>query len=380
MRLFKENRIPKFLVLLLFLNIFVATPARTPIILTKGMYLLIGVASLSYTIYKKNLRRKNFFIFLFLYTTAFIISHIYNANSDFIEILWPLGFMSIGYMLANFKIDHKIVSCSFYLYLVFILFIALTYKSVWVFSSLNGVNINILLLLSLYYITRDYRDEQNQNITLVPTILSIITTIILSLNFLGGRSGTAVFLFIFTLLFITRYFNGKKLNFPQLTFVLVPGIFVVYRVFGGKIKETLRILTRRGIRSIRYQIWHDYFLQTKNDIYNILLGTRISGTRLLDSFSENLHNAFFMLHAKYGMLLLLIALLMIIITLLKYLFKRDTLYFTLFAAIVLRMFFDYTNFNATLDILLIYFIFNTHKSTKPTSHQFNKISSRISVQ
>lgn len=379
MKLFKENRIPNFLALLLFLNIFLATFARTPIILTKGMYLLVGLASLSYTIYKKNLKQKNFFIFLFLYTIAFIVSHIYNANSDVIEILWPLGFMSIGYMLANFKINHDMVSHTFYLYLAFILFVSLTYKNVRVFSSLNGINVNILLLLSLYYITRDYCDELNQDITLVPTILSIITTMILSLNFLGGRSGTAVFLFIFILLFITRYFNGKKINFIQLIFVFIPGIFAVYQIFGEKIKETLWTLTRRGIRSIRYQIWHDYFQQTKSNIYNLLLGTKISGTRLLNGFSENLHNSFLMLHAKYGMLLLLIALLMLIITLLKYLFKKNMLYFTLFTAIVLRMFFDYTNFNATLDILLIYFIFNTHKSDRPNFYKFNKTSSRMSV-
>lgn len=379
MSISKVNKTPNLLIFLLFLNIFINTFSFTSILLTKGLYLLIGSISLCYTVNKKGFRKNNFFIFLLLYTIAFIISYIYNSNSDFIEILWPLGFMSIGYMLANFKVSHRIVSFVFYLYMILVILISLTYKNVKIFSSLNGINVNIFVLLSLYYITRDYNNELRNKIILMPVIFAIITVVILSLNFLGGRSGTITFIFILILFLMARFLSNKRSKFINFVFIFVPGSLVFYQIFGAMLTKILKILTSRGIGSIRYQIWHDYFLKTNDTIANVIFGARISGTELLDNFAENLHNALFMLHAKYGIFMLMLVLFMFAITLLKYLLKRDILHFTLFTAMIIRMFFDYTNFNAILDILLIYFIFNTHNSASLHFHLTSKNLERTSV-
>ena len=77
----------------------------------------------------------------------------------------------------------------------------------------------------------------------------------------------------------------------------------------------------------------------------------------MDEFTTNLHNSFFMLHAKYGLLGLLLVLVAMVCSGWRYLMQRNIHYLFLMAALFWRMNLDYTNFNGILDILLVFLIF-----------------------
>lgn len=378
MKINKTVFIPNLLSFMFFLNVFVGTVSYVPNTITKGIYLFIGTVSLFYTLYKKSFKNKNFYIFLCIYTLAFISSYMYNKNSDFIEILWPLGFMSFGYMLANFRMSYHLTFFIYYSYLSFIWLIILLFNDVEMFSSLNGINVNMLLFLSLYYITRDYN---NKKIVLIPILFSIITVMFLSFKYLGGRSGTATFIFIFLLFVLSNKFDKKAFKFKYFLILIITVLFFFIQLYGQKILLIIQILTSRGLRSIRYQIWYDYLLQVNATFANILFGAKIKGTDLLLSYSDNLHNSLFMLHAKYGIIMLSIVLFMIAFTLARFIMKKNIVYFILFLSVIFRMLFDYSNFNALLDVLFVYFVFSPYvsKTYITQNWMYREISGKMGI-
>ena len=90
-------------------------------------------------------------------------------------------------------------------------------------------------------------------------------------------------------------------------------------------------------------------------IANIVFGAEISGTRLLNFYSSNLHNSILMLHAKYGIIGLSIVLISLIRAGVRMLKERNMYLFVPLVSIFFRMNFDYTNFNGILDTVIIAF-------------------------
>ena len=145
--------------------------------------------------------------------------------------------------------------------------------------------------------------------------------------------------------------------------LLVPCIFLISS-HTLTIDKHIANFSNRGIRSTRYQIWKDYASITiNNGVCNILLGAPFAyKTEILSKYSNNLHNSFLMLHAKYGVVMLFIVILLILYSLSNFYINHEFKLLTYCLAWIFRMLFDYTNFNAMLDILfVIYGFYNVRR-------------------
>lgn len=322
------------------------------------LYTILGVTSLFFTLLKTKLKNHIYYLmFIFVYITSGIVSMLYNSNADVVEMLWPMSFMSIGLLLLNFKINYKM---TMFLYYLLIIIIAINYNNYHFYQYLNAISVYVLLFLSIYVIVGRIN---NINISIFPYIVALYTSMLTLGRHTGGRGGFITFLF----LLITYFFQYTKSTKALLKFIIVSialGLFVMLAYshinsisFAQKIQDPLINFQKRGFESVRFVIWNDYILKTQESFFNIIFGTNISGTLTLNRYSENLHNSFLMLHAKYGLFMLLLILLLLFRTIKFLIINKQPEILYLVFALFIRMNLDYTNFNSILDVILIYYLF-----------------------
>ena len=364
-----------------------------PPLLCNGAQLLVGICSLALCFLvegKAKLRR--YLLFIGVYTAFGIVSCFYNGNADVIELLWPLGYMSVGLLLVFFRPNTKACQSFFYGYCAAILLritLAGDVNIAGFNASRNMISVHVLALLSIYLISARKAGERFS----VMTFLCAIFLCMIS----RGRS--AVFLAgIFALyLFVCLVFDRKAMRVCgklDLLFWAVMALIYFYPILrtiqlpkfdppappeitapeapgqseisdspvepphlNNTMQQGIENLQARGLRSERIGIWKDYLEKAGASFTDLLFGAAIGGTPTLDHFHTNLHNSFFMLHAKYGLLGLLLVLVAMVCSGWRYLMQRNIHYLFLMAALFWRMNLDYTNFNGILDILLVFLIF-----------------------
>lgn len=370
-----------------------------PPLLCNGAQLLIGICSLTLcflVVGKAKLRR--YLLFIGVYTAFGIVSFFYNGNADLIELLWPLGYMSAGLLLVFFRPNIKASQSFFYGYCAAILLritLAGDVDAAGFNASRNMISVHVLALLSIYLISVRKAGERFS----VMTFLCAIFLCMIS----RGRS--AVFLAgIFALyLLVCLVFDRKAMRVCgklDLLFWAVMALIYFYPILrtiqlpkfdppappettapevpgqpelptqpeipetpvepphlNNTMQQGIENLQARGLRSSRIGIWKDYLEKVGASFTDLLFGAAIGGTPTLDDFTTNLHNSFFMLHAKYGLLGLLLVLVAMVCSGWRYLMQRNIHYLFLMAALFWRMNLDYTNFNGILDILLVFLIF-----------------------
>lgn len=346
-----------FLVIYMFVD-FIRLFNVVPLIVGNIMYVLLGSLAIIYSTFNKGIARQiPIFSFIFFYIFFGAIGLLFNGNMDPQELLWPFAFMGLAILLLNFDINYKLVKELFYLSLIFIairIIVAGGISHIDIASSRNTIGIMVLIYFSLYAIA-SYVNKKK--ITIFPVLFGLLITIMAI-----GRSGILTFVLL-TLLFIIFEFKGSKhkiRNPLKWVFVILLGavlFLVFYNFLDNYFVETINNFKRRGLESVRIGIWSDYLEKTSTSLAYILLGTPINGTLLLDKFSSNLHNSFFMLHAKYGLIVFLVIMLLLIKSSWYFFKRKNFLYLAVLVAVVFRMQFDYTNFNAQLDIILFYLMF-----------------------
>lgn len=296
-------------------------------------------------------------LFLFFYTLFGALNVLLIGNMDYIELIWPVAFIGVSLIILYFPIDHKVFSTMYILVSTTIFLIILFsdgINQVSLTSSRNTISITLLLYFSLYVISAD---KSNQKVNISYIVIGLIISV-LSI----GRSGILTFSILLILFLLFDYKNGKyiKKNFFKVFMsasIIFVFLFFIYNSFGYYFQDTITNFKNNGLESVRTLIWSDYIQLLQQNSKFIFLGAPIEGTYLLDIFNENLHNSFLMLHAKYGLLMLLCVIGLTLYSLLYYLFEKKIALILIFIAILFRMQFDYTNFNAPLDVIFYYLIF-----------------------
>lgn len=296
-------------------------------------------------------------LFLAAYTAFGIISFFYNGNMDAVELLWPLGYMCIGLLFLNEGIPLKASK------IVFILFSCILLVNIVIsgnVSSLEGnfsrnmISVYALLFFSLLVLSSHM---ERQGLSFVyPFIFSILC---FSAIGRGGiiTGGLCILAFIF-FDFSKEHVVKRSIIFFSISIVSFSILaFFVYKFMPEIINTAILNFESRGLESQRRLLWNDYWSKTFGNFFNILFGAEISGTYALDRYSENLHNSFFMLHAKYGALML-IGVFFTIANTIKMGIREKNFHILLVCLLVIfRSNFDYTNFNDCLDCVLIYLLF-----------------------
>lgn len=372
-----------------------------PPLICNGAQLLIGICSLLLcflTVGIGKLRRC--LIFGGIYTVFGIISFLYNGNADAIELLWPLGYMSAGLLLVFFRPNTRVCQALFYGYCAVILLtvtLAGDVDAAHFNASRNMISVHVLVFLSIYLISVR---KSGERFSVLPFLSAIFLCLVAR-----GRSGIVLAGIFALYLLICLVFDRRSMCFCgklDLLFCTAMVLIYCYPVLKAiKLPEVvpptqqeanmpntpsaepseeppeepseepseepphlentvgqgIKNFQARGLRTGRFNIWGDYLKKACSSFMNILLGASINGTPMLDEFSTNLHNSFLMLHAKYGLLGLLLVLLAMACSGWRYLIQRNIHYLFLMAALFWRMNLDYTNFNGILDLLLIFLIF-----------------------
>lgn len=320
------------------------------------VYTILGSISLIYVLIKTKFKKHIYLLlFILLYTISCVMSMLYNNNADIVELLWPLSFMNIALLLLNFNINIKIIRALYYPLLVIVI---LNFRNYNFMLDINSISVFMLLILGIYVIV-SY--QNNSRLTIIPYLGAFYSALLTVSLYTGGRSGVLVFSFLL-ICYISKYLFNINVMSKILAVIVLLCVLMTYVpsdvvFFDENINSSFANLQARGLKSERIQIWDDYLTKTQLSFFDIIFGSRISGTPTLNKYPENLHNSFFMLHAKYGLFMLVLVFILVCNTFIFLITKKHYDLLFIFLAVIIRMNLDYTNFNSIMDVLLIYFLF-----------------------
>lgn len=340
--------------LIIFLNYVLLTFLKFYVILSgyvcNVLLVLLGGMSFLYCVFVKGLNKQlPFVLFLIIYTVAGGISFVYSGNAQIQELLWPMGFMSFGVLFLNFPyIFYHSIMMSYYG------FVCLSIYQIYnnggadgcvIDGSRNNYSVYVVLWLSLYMISAFINKK---SICVLAPLLGLMLCVMAV-----GRSGIVVGICM-VLCFL--FLELKKGRLYVLKYMACGVILIFIMLFANNDYVSMSFMDdfkKRQFDSLRYDIWRDYINICCSSLMDVFCGARISGSRMMDLYSQNLHNSFFMLHAKYGVIGVLEILFLLINTTLFYARNKCGYLLVALFAVVFRMSFDYTNFNGPLDTVLI---------------------------
>lgn len=320
--------------------------------------LIMAFGAVSMTYYcgiRKDLRiyTTYYTTFLVFYFWGGLLSWIYNGNADFIELLWPVAFMGVSTVLLFGNVSTKMTSLIFFVYCaitVFLIFQRGGADYLGGTSSRNSVSVFVVLFLIMHLIAAF------QNKKSVPIYYGLIAFVTCFAAI--GRSGIIISVVIICIFCLIRFENGQSYIrnikiFAWTILIIVVFYQVIMRLEPELIDNAIGNLMWRGLESKRTIMWSDYLSKSFSSFGNVIFGAKISGTQLLDFYNSNLHNSFLMLHAKYGAFVFLIVVVLMIKSLFYYYKEKNYFYFSSLVLCIIRMNFDYTNFNGILDTILV---------------------------
>ncbi len=324
---------------------------------SNALFLIIGgTSSVLCLIYGKKKQMCRAVIFASIYSYAGLISYAYNGNADIQELLWPIGYMGIGLILVNFRVSTIFTSLCYFAYMGIMFSLMIFDRPEASFSFLrfsrNTISVLSLLFFSMHMIAA-YRARKSVSIV-YPIVMLIVNCLAM------GRSGifTAI---LCNFLFIAYVYKDDGSHLKKGHMVVTAGIILLVFLVGGLffpqvLAGAIHNFSVVGLRSQRIVMWNDYFMQVGKEFTNIIFGAKIQGSPILDEFHENLHNAFIMLHAKYGMMGIMLCGGLLIRTIRRLFLNHNIYLMTPLILILFRMQFDYTNFNGVLDFILIFYL------------------------
>lgn len=333
--------------------------AIIPVVMANALVVALGGVSLLLVLFRKGFKGANQrpIVFILVYSLCGVLGYLYNSNMDAVELLWPVGYMFLGIFFLNYGIPLKVSKLVYYgVAGVFFAEIIIngSVNNLTASFSRNIISVYLLMFFSLMIISCY---QHNEKISFLPPLLFFV--VCFAAVGRGGALLGAIALILFMLFDFSKG-RAKKRNvigLPVLLTVLGVVALIMMQVAPDLIETVLDNFESRGVRSQRYNIWEDYIEKAFGSLTNLLFGASISGTIYLDRYSENLHNSFLMLHAKYGILMLSAVIIMLIQSFRKFLRHRNYSCIVVFLLMFFRMNLDYTNFNDCLDVIMIVILF-----------------------
>lgn len=320
---------------------------------------LSGLLCFAYVIIKKGMwGRTNSVVILIaiLLTASMILSIIYNSNANLSNILWIWSYCGVALLVGQFHIETNVLYGIFYAnVIIFMGYAIVGVNPDQVINTGSGNNISVVLLA---FMLLAYLESvlQNKRLSYIPALV----TVILSL-WGNGRAGLLASVFFLVMLFVYNFLAVKKGKIKNLVVVFVLSVIVIYIVqyfFGDSVELFLYKLDRYGTDSARFEIWREYINGMFENIGNFCFGINTTSLHYptLKFYSGNTHNAFLMLHAKYGLVGFLCYLIIIIKAYIKMFKRKNVMYIIIFTTIVIRSFFDWTGFPGIFDVFFWYML------------------------
>lgn len=218
-------------------------------------------------------------------------------------------------------------------------------------ASTNYISIILLTLIIIVYLSCK---EQNKNFPSLRLLMCTIITI-----WSGGRSGIITFsTFMLAVLLFSKNNKVKEryrviinvLKFWLLSFSFILAINVIWGYFQQ------RVISSLGSEG-RFFIWNLYLKNSILSLKNIIFGTSMSNEAIFVYYGRNLHNSFMLLHARFG-IVILIATIIIFIKLVRYNYnKKDILMIMIIISVIIRASTDIVFGGEIMDLVLYYMLF-----------------------
>lgn len=367
------------IVLAFLITFFCAKTFPMPDLLANGMIAISGVVCFMYALIQNKILLWQLLVAIGLSVLMFI-SLIFNGNASVLEILWVWCYFGAAIMLKNFSIDSRKIT---YLLLaitsIYGIEILLGIDATDAIGAGSGNNIStyILFYVFLIYIKRY---EERKKIIYWPCLIAIVLSI-----WGNGRAGllASIIMFILVFWYDYKFVSNQKKETLKKVGILASGALLLACIFlGSHIETFFEKLIKYGFTSVRIKIYLEYITNSFKSIGNFLLGVPMisENNPLLTKYAGNPHNAFLMLHAKYGIIGFSYVILMLKHFFTKYRKEKKYVYLIIFTVWFVRSMFDWTGFPGVFDVLFFYFLLcnydgaNQHKESNSSDASCNKIS------
>lgn len=324
-----------------------------PLIVGNAITALIGVVSLLYVCITERDGKTPALLLLVVFgaTSLMAVCMAVNGNASLEDLLWPVTYSGpIGILLTK-EIGTRVFHFLFYFVAVFYLanaLLGIDPSSITATSSRNAISGNVLLLAALLYFSQW---QKLSTISLMPAIITVLLCI-----YGEGRTGILVSVVLLIVVLFQYLFKVKAFALFKViaVFTLIGlALLLVNTVFSDALQVLFSRFDREGMDTVRYEIWSSYLAEVFSDPKWFIFGAPTDSSWILTYYDGNLHNAFFMLHSRFGM----IGFCLVCVTLLLYaLFSIKECHVfevTLIAVLVLRSFYDWIAFTGLYDVFFI---------------------------
>lgn len=334
--------------------------------------LVLFILLLSGKIKFKNERTKLVQNIMLVVISIFIIfgtiSFMYNNNGGpalFLKILSP---MIVGAIIYYNHIDTKFMNKIYYLIVLAIIYkwVLVGNENIVFNSSRNMISLFFLFMNCLdIFVRYKNHDRQDYKKVLLTVIFSFIAK---------GRSGIIIScLFLFITIFKEIFSKGIKSKIKLLLFIIILIVLFIYSL--DFIDIYLESFDRFGTETGRTDYWIMYFNSIKDNLFNLLFGTKLTSFYMLKIVDFNLHNAFLMSHANYGLLIFVSLVVLLGLGLITSLKNNNYSIFIIIFLLLSKGNIDYVFFHSYCDILIfcvLFYVIDYLKTLKIHDYIFYK--------
>lgn len=355
----------------------IAQSSRILFLISTILMFIIGITSFMYVLISKRFKNKGRIIFIIFVLFLFgLISSFYNNNYRFQDYFLILQYIGIGLLLIRYKLNYKIISYFFFLYVFFFIYhmVTGTHPDNIFSVSRNNISVFMILQVVLLYISMY---QNNLPIKLYPSIILVILCI-----WAIGRSGILVsIILLLGILLYLQIYNKKNVFKNILLIILLLSLFYIFiNYFYGFINGAVERTSRLGMKDTsRLAINEEYLRVALLSFENFFFGFYLYDNFIFSLFGYNLHNSYARLHSFFGIVGVLIFFVLIVKTFYKYIKIKNYLFLLLFTILLIRMTTDIAAFHGPFDPLIYFFTmssfivsklkYNSHKTEESRCYQ-----------
>lgn len=329
-----------------------------PPILCNFLIALCGIGALGYCILKKGFGGTvSYYIVLgILFSMLMFLSVFYNGNADYLDILWVWAYLGIGALIYEFDIPTKTYWIVAYAVIALIAAYMLTGGAIdglLKIGSQNNISTYVFFFVLAGYLSQA---KDRKPMQYIPTCLVAAISL-----WSGSRAGLLAAGVLLVCIFLYNFLamqKGKLKTLGKILALIILGLLAVIYFFGDYMAAFFHKIQNYGGSSVRTEIWAEYIGGMFDSLRNFVFGVKMSDKQytLLNYYTGNTHNAFLMLHAKYGIVAFVTVLYYTCKALFRSLAEKNTVLIIVLIATAVRMFFDWVAFPGLYDVFIWYVI------------------------
>lgn len=329
-----------------------------PPILCNLFIALCGFGALGYCVLKKGFDSTvSYYIVLgVLFSMLMFLSVFYNGNADYLDILWVWAYLGIAALIYEFDIPSRTYWAVAYAVIALIAVYMLTGGAIdglLKIGSQNNISTYVFFFVLVGYLSQMAEKRPMQYI---PTFLVLAISL-----WSGSRAGLLAAAALLVCIFFYNFLalqKGKLKTLGKIFALILLALLAVTYFFGEYMVAFLEKIKNYGGSSVRTEIWAEYIGGMFDSLRNFVFGVKMSDKQytLLNYYTGNTHNAFLMLHAKYGIVAVFAALYYACKAFLRSLSEKNRVLIIVLIAAAARMFFDWVAFPGLYDVFVWYAI------------------------